>query len=80
MQYQQWDYTIKSENKAPHKLHGKRRRYYRNQLTCENGWHHGSEHEEQHAEEQTSGIVEHLSCLIADFVVEQANQEPNQDV
>jgi len=51
-------------------------------LTCENGWHHGTEHKEKHSEENTSRIAYYFGGFIANPKVnhpyEQANNHMRQ--
>lgn len=45
-------------------------------LTGENSWHECREHEEEHTEEKTAGVVVGLARFITDAQVEQADQDP----
>lgn len=47
-------------------------------LTGEHGWHKGSEHEEQHGEEEAAGVVEDLAGIVADVQVEETNEHADQ--
>ena len=49
-------------------------------LTGQNGGHHGGEHEEQHAEEEAAWVVEDFACLVANVVVQEADQQTNENV
>ena len=49
-------------------------------LTREDGWHEGSKHEEEHAEEETSGVVEGFRCVISDSEVEEADEDSDRQV
>ena len=49
-------------------------------LTCEDSWHECGEHEEEHAEEETSGVVEGFRCVISDSEVEEADEDSDRQV
>lgn len=49
-------------------------------LTREYSGHQCCEHQEEHTEEQTASIAEHLAGLVADAQVQQANQDAHRQV
>lgn len=50
------------------------------ELTCKDCGHERCEHQEQHTEEETAGIIECLTGLISYPQVQEANQYPNTQV
>lgn len=53
---------------------------YHEQLTGEDGWHESTEHEEQHAEEQTASVVVRFAGLVADAEIKKTNENANTQV
>lgn len=49
-------------------------------LTCENGWHHGSEHEKKHSEENAARIVYYFGSFIANPKVNHSYEQPNDNM
>lgn len=49
-------------------------------LTRENGGHHGGEHDEEHGEKDAARVVHDLGGLVADAIVDGAQQEPHSQV
>lgn len=41
-------------------------------LTCQHGWHQCSKHDEEHREEEESGVVKDLACIVTNVEVQQA--------
>ena len=46
-------------------------------LTRHDCWHQGGEHEEEHAEEETTSVVVNFARLVADSKIEQPNEQAN---
>lgn len=49
-------------------------------LTCQDGGHHGSKHEEENTEDMEARIVEHFGGVVSDLVVHHPNEEAHRDV
>ena len=47
-------------------------------LTRQYGWHEGREHEEQHTEEEKSGVVISLGSVVADVEVKEADHDADR--
>ena len=48
--------------------------------TCHAGRHQSGEHEKEHSEEETAGIVVHLGRLVADVHVQHADEDADHQV
>jgi len=48
--------------------------------TCHASRHKGGEHEKEHPEEQTAGVVVDLGGLVADVHVQQTNEDADRQV